>query len=335
MAAKLVHDSQHHPHQINSQREKEVKPPIHAPGGVEVQDMQETTKIRHRHLAPKDGKDDETPTLLHPGKRKHNDDDLNTNLEVAKAGVHESPPNFDRTVQLFVMRHGQGEHNKPEGHHIRDAKLTPLGLSQAQEVGRHLTRTTFPRPPDVIFCSPLRRTVQTALGVLDLPEWKHGSTRRPNVVLLPEMQEIHNVPSDTGVEVETLFASISQLHRNHDEVKRFSTKIGVEFNTSLVTPRWYEKGSESDDQGRAKKRGATLHKKLQTLLSSPADFAKAKTVFMIAHDGILSNFLHDGHQRRLNHAEVLKCEYDIRSGQTSSRPRCEFEAFAAPHQATN
>jgi len=62
-------------------------------------------------------------------------------------------------VQLYLIRHGQSENNaRPEHLRVEDAELTELGHQQAQ----HLAPWFATLELDRLFCSPFRRTLQTA-----------------------------------------------------------------------------------------------------------------------------------------------------------------------------
>ena len=62
-------------------------------------------------------------------------------------------------MQLYLIRHGQSENNaRPEYVRVEDAELTELGHQQA----RHLAPWIATLELDRLFCSPFRRTLQTA-----------------------------------------------------------------------------------------------------------------------------------------------------------------------------
>ena len=63
-------------------------------------------------------------------------------------------------MELVFIRHGQGKHtlNVPRSLHLKDPSLTPKGVKQAE-----LLRNQFPLANnDIVFISPIRRTLQTA-----------------------------------------------------------------------------------------------------------------------------------------------------------------------------
>jgi len=69
-----------------------------------------------------------------------------------------SPARLDGPpVNIYLIRHGQAQHNVTQDHLIRDPLLTALGEKQARAL-----HGTLPRM-DVIISSPLRRTLQTTL----------------------------------------------------------------------------------------------------------------------------------------------------------------------------
>eukprot|EP01006_Ploeotia_vitrea_P055391 TRINITY_DN67992_c2_g1_i1.p1 TRINITY_DN67992_c2_g1~~TRINITY_DN67992_c2_g1_i1.p1 ORF type:complete len:206 (+),score=18.35 TRINITY_DN67992_c2_g1_i1:40-657(+) len=98
-------------------------------------------------------------------------------------------------VQIYAIRHGQAEHNLDprNGWRIPDPSLTALGRSQAQSIGTKL-RAKFDNGEVKIFCSPLRRTIQTAMEAFP------GHTLH----LRESLQETADVPSDRGSSIQKL-----------------------------------------------------------------------------------------------------------------------------------
>ena len=77
------------------------------------------------------------------------------------------PPKLN--YQVFIVRHGNGIHNKPINVKQFDSSLTPLGVYQAYNLGKKLKNTHFHLyyPEDIYLgASFLRRTQHTILGVL-------------------------------------------------------------------------------------------------------------------------------------------------------------------------
>jgi broad specificity phosphatase PhoE len=75
---------------------------------------------------------------------------------------------------------------------IRDAVLTPKGKEQCRALS-----AVFPHHKDVdtVFASPLRRTIQTAA----LSFGPTLARKEVPFILLPELQEIGDIGSDTGI----------------------------------------------------------------------------------------------------------------------------------------
>jgi broad specificity phosphatase PhoE len=102
---------------------------------------------------------------------------------------------------LHCIRHAQGIHNlSPLNHQIRDPVLTPLGEAQC-----HTLSQTFPHHQtcDTILCSPIKRTLQTALLAFD----RTLQSRHMTILALPELQETSSLPCDTGSSVSDLRAT--------------------------------------------------------------------------------------------------------------------------------
>lgn len=64
-------------------------------------------------------------------------------------------------MELIFIRHGQGEHTLaiPNSLHVKNPSLTAKGIRQAKLLRKKFTLTE----EDIIFISPLRRTLETAL----------------------------------------------------------------------------------------------------------------------------------------------------------------------------
>jgi broad specificity phosphatase PhoE len=77
-------------------------------------------------------------------------------------------------VQFVFLRHGEATHNKAfheenqnemsvfTNEEFRDAPLTPLGIEQAQAVGKKLVKEFGMDGWNAMWCSPLARAIQTA-----------------------------------------------------------------------------------------------------------------------------------------------------------------------------
>jgi broad specificity phosphatase PhoE len=116
--------------------------------------------------------------------------------------------------------------------------LTAKGKEQCRALN-----ASFPHQQDVdiVFASPLRRTIQTAALSLG------PALSRPEVpfVLLPLLQEVSNMKSDTGMAdtAEDFKQLLPDLFSN-DELDFDLGKI----NASAVTKGWNAKvGAESND----------------------------------------------------------------------------------------
>ncbi|KAF2830295.1 phosphoglycerate mutase-like protein [Ophiobolus disseminans] len=95
-------------------------------------------------------------------------------------------------TKIHLIRHAQGEHNVTHNYAIRDAVLTAKGKEQCRAL-----RAAFPHHNDVdiVFASPLRRTIQTAALSLG----PALSRKDVQFVLHPSLQEVGDMGSDTGI----------------------------------------------------------------------------------------------------------------------------------------
>ncbi|KAF9893501.1 hypothetical protein FE257_010813 [Aspergillus nanangensis] len=105
---------------------------------------------------------------------------------------------------LYAIRHGEGEHNVNNAHHLRDPLLTETGKSQCQALQE---KSSFLQDVKVILASPLRRTIQTAAYVF-APELEK---RQIPFILVPNAQEISGLTCDIGHDVEVTKSEARRL----------------------------------------------------------------------------------------------------------------------------
>ncbi|KAI4681932.1 hypothetical protein J4E81_009693 [Alternaria sp. BMP 2799] len=94
--------------------------------------------------------------------------------------------------KVHIVRHAQGEHNATRNYSIRDAVLTEKGKEQCRALSsafRHHEEI------DIVFASPLRRTIQTA----SLSFGPVLARKEVPFVLLPALQEVSNIGCDVGI----------------------------------------------------------------------------------------------------------------------------------------
>lgn len=70
------------------------------------------------------------------------------------------------TQDIYLIRHAQGFHNLGREHHC-DAHLTARGWRQTDRLREFLQAHRV--APEVVYISPLTRTLETAAGVFGLP----------------------------------------------------------------------------------------------------------------------------------------------------------------------
>lgn len=126
------------------------------------------------------------------------------------------------TPTLHIVRHAQGFHNLDAISHILpDPQLTELGKRQCEEL-----HNAFPNISsiDLIVASPIKRTIWTAL----LTFHSVIKSKKLTIMAIPELQEVSDMPCDTGSSVEEL-------------EKEFA---GQPVDFLLVTPDWTTKKGE-------------------------------------------------------------------------------------------
>jgi broad specificity phosphatase PhoE len=120
---------------------------------------------------------------------------------------------------IHLVRHAQGYHNlRQENETMHDPDLTPLGEEQCAAL-----RKAFPDHDKVtrLLASPMRRTLYTCIHAF-------GQDKLYPVVALDVLQEVSDVPSDTGSAVEKIRA-----------------EFGDKLDASRVRESWVDKGPDS------------------------------------------------------------------------------------------
>lgn len=95
-----------------------------------------------------------------------------------------------RCKTIHLVRHAQGAHNvegdtdhsaymKPE---FFDARVTPLGWNQVDRLREHVKKSGLVEKIELVICSPLLRTMQTAVGVFGGESYSNGLSVPPLMV---------------------------------------------------------------------------------------------------------------------------------------------------------
>ncbi|KAI0352796.1 phosphoglycerate mutase-like protein [Trametes cingulata] len=140
---------------------------------------------------------------------------------------------------IYLTRHAEAEHNVAEDYTIRDAPLTARGRQQAAALNE-ATKDTVQATADLLVTSPLRRTLSTTLVGFPHLRKRLEAQGKP-IIVLPQLQEVNDLPCDTGSDRAVLEAD-----------PEFA---GLDF--SALTPDWNSKQgfySADEDAIRARAR---------------------------------------------------------------------------------
>lgn len=167
-----------------------------------------------------------------------------------------------KLIQLIIIRHGHSLHNLvedvgkdasgsliadlksvvyqlKESEELRDAPLTSLGFNDACKLGRDLQGTP---QPDVVFVSPLRRTMQTLFGIYSGGAFQNSEIRLCE--LIAEMrrserpQNIRNslqdllVPGKHAQVMDLSKSGIPDVSNNSDAAAVKSKSRDMDLNSS-------------------------------------------------------------------------------------------------------
>ncbi|KAJ5090813.1 hypothetical protein N7532_009497 [Penicillium argentinense] len=175
---------------------------------------------------------------------------------------------------LYVIRHGQGEHNVNDASHLRDPLLTAKGKEQCLEL-----QQAFPVPQDIslILASPLQRTIQTAAYAF-APEL---DARNVSFILTPNAQEISGMNCDIGHKVDFIRETAPRLI--HEAAPSWKVE---NLDTTLVKEDWNsKKGIYAPTLTSVRRRAAELRK---WIWSRPE-----KDIVLVTHGGFLHYLTED------------------------------------------
>ncbi|KAI9736569.1 MAG: hypothetical protein M1818_006080 [Claussenomyces sp. TS43310] len=186
-------------------------------------------------------------------------------------------------ITIHCVRHAQGFHNlNVAGHQLPDPDLTELGQSQSKELQK-----SFPYHDRVthLVASPLRRTIYTCLLGFGNPI-KEKSRK---VIALPELQEISDLPCDTGSDPDKLLAEFS--------TGAWANSVDL----SLVKDGWNDKSASSPWAPAAPKIEARAKAARKWLRELGHKSGKPADIVLVTHGGFLHYFTEDwvGHEKFL------------------------------------
>ncbi|KAI0829237.1 phosphoglycerate mutase-like protein [Trametes gibbosa] len=98
--------------------------------------------------------------------------------------------------RIYLTRHAEAEHNVAEDYTIPDAPLTARGRQQAAALNE-TTIDTVQTTAELLVTSGLRRTLSTTLDGYPALRRRLEAARKP-IIVLPQLQEVNDLPCDTG-----------------------------------------------------------------------------------------------------------------------------------------
>ncbi|GAA5834412.1 hypothetical protein JCM11251_007981 [Rhodosporidiobolus azoricus] len=134
----------------------------------------------------------------------------------------------DKTI--YFTRHAQAEHNVDEDYTIPDAPLTKLGREQSANLRKETEGKNIQTKGELLVTSPLKRPMQTMIiGYAPLRERleKEGKS----VVVMPELQEVNDLPCDTGSPVSSLTSDPEFSGLDFSPVSASEQKWGVSWTS--------------------------------------------------------------------------------------------------------
>ncbi|KAJ3494474.1 hypothetical protein NLG97_g4053 [Lecanicillium saksenae] len=126
--------------------------------------------------------------------------------------MHNMPPT------IHLIRHAEGTHNLSfDNHVLHDPSLTDRGKEQAQELGARIAKLEADTGAkiDLVMASALRRTLMTALIAFE----SQPTQKQPGKIYAwPEVQEVSDLPCDSGSSLALVRAEFGTERVNYDLV---------------------------------------------------------------------------------------------------------------------
>mmetsp|Transcript_8073 Transcript_8073/g.23727 ORF Transcript_8073/g.23727 Transcript_8073/m.23727 type:complete len:345 (+) Transcript_8073:87-1121(+) len=185
---------------------------------------------------------------------------------------------------IYLVRHGQAEHNVSGNLALRDPPLTAFGKRQAKVLD--MAPVLQGRKVELVVASPLRRTLETAVIGFANQEPK------PLFIAHPDVQETGAHPSDTGVEASNLEADFGEV-----------------VDLSLCVPKWYEKPAPFDPEtGVVRADGCEALKKRLARLADWLLERPEQSIAVVSHHGVFGHL--PGVEMELSNCEVVEASLD-------------------------
>ncbi|KAI0596183.1 histidine phosphatase superfamily [Biscogniauxia sp. FL1348] len=162
---------------------------------------------------------------------------------------------------LMLVRHAQALHNATHDYSIRDPELSEIGREQCFPLRRGLMEDPIAQKAELVITSPMRRTIQTALGSVD---WL--LEKGVKIQADAGWQENSDKPCDTGSPVDKLTAEFP----------------AVDFST--VDPVWPDKTSPAASHYRYTKTALLVRAQasLKKLYERPE-----KVILVVSHSAFM------------------------------------------------
>mmetsp|Transcript_8065 Transcript_8065/g.23734 ORF Transcript_8065/g.23734 Transcript_8065/m.23734 type:complete len:345 (+) Transcript_8065:56-1090(+) len=185
---------------------------------------------------------------------------------------------------IYLVRHGQADHNVTGDLTKRDPRLTDLGRRQSRLLD--VAPVLIGRQVELVVSSPLRRTLETA--AIGFGE----ASPTPRFVAHPDAQETGSHPSDTGVPAEELKEEFGKL-----------------FDLSLCETDWFVKPAPFDPQRlQVQQQGITALRERMARLAAWLLAQPEQSIALVAHHGVFGHL--PGVEMELSNCEVVEASLD-------------------------
>nr|QBK88869.1 MAG: histidine phosphatase superfamily protein [Mimivirus LCMiAC01] len=181
--------------------------------------------------------------------------------------------NKPTSVKILLIRHGQAYHNIDNDYSLKDPTLTKLGIQQAKNI-------KFKLNPDIVYFSPLTRTIETTKYIFKNKDIKDIKKFIPH----EDLQETYagERPCDTGICTKSL-------------QKNFPT-----FDFSNLRKKWFEPTVIQEKRV----------KNFLTFLSKELDKkTDVKCVVVVTHAGTIYRLT----GKKVENCEIVECKFMVKT----------------------
>nr|WP_285851285.1 histidine phosphatase family protein [Sporosarcina aquimarina] len=164
---------------------------------------------------------------------------------------------------MIFIRHGQGEHTLdiPNSLYLKNPSLTAKGINQAELLRKKFLITD----EDILFISPIRRTIETALIWTKNMDCRKIVSPLVSPRIFPTRTNAETLPCDELIDLEIIKSDYPNL----------------ELDTNVATYLWHEGINTMPDRE---------YNKIAHEFIASLKLLKSNKIYIVSHDGTITAY---------------------------------------------